>query len=167
MTDSKDSRQYVTFSLAEELFAVEVGRTREILDLVAITKVPQMPDYLLGVINLRGQVVPVIDLRCKLGMVEAERTKDSCIIVLEICSGGEMVIAGALADQVREVVELDAGQIEAAPRMGVKLRTEFIRGIGKINEQFMILLNIDSLFAGDDSLLAGESQGELAEAVGS
>ena len=157
VTESGESRQYVTFCLGEELFGVEVTRAREILDLVPVTKVPQTPDYLLGVINLRGQVVPVVDLRIKLGLPKAETTRDSCVIVMEVQVDGEVLIVGGLADAVREVLELRDDQIEPAPRLGVKLKTEFIAGMGKIDEQFLILLEIDRVFSSEELALVQEA----------
>lgn len=159
-------QQYVCFSLAEELFAIEVTRAREILDMVPITKVPQTPAYLLGVINLRGQVVPVVDMRRKLGMPEGTLTKDSCIIVLEASFEGEVVIVGALADQVEEVLELGSHQIEPAPRLGSRLRTDFIRGIGNVNEQFLIILDIDRVFSSEEIALVSDLNRDEAAAVG-
>jgi purine-binding chemotaxis protein CheW len=147
------SEQYVTFSLGEELFGVEVTRTREILSLTPVTKVPQTPDYLLGVINLRGQVVPVVDMRLKLGLPAGAETEDTCIIVVEVQVDGEAIIVGALADAVREVMEIRSDQIEPPPRLGTRLNTEFINGMGKIDEQFMILLNIDRIFNSEELML--------------
>ena len=144
------SQQYVTFSLGEELFGVEVTRAREILSVTPITKVPQTPEYLLGVINLRGQVVPVIDMRLKLNLPVSEETEDTCIIVVEVQVDGEAIIVGALADAVREVLEIRSDQIEPAPRLGTRLKTEFISGMGKVEEQFLILLNIDRVFSSDE-----------------
>jgi purine-binding chemotaxis protein CheW len=127
-----------------------VTRAREILSLVAVTTVPRMPEYLLGVINLRGQVVPVVDLRVKLGLPVTDVTRDSCIIVMEIEVDGEALVVGGLADSVREVLELHDDQIEPPPRMGLKLKTEFIAGMGKIDEQFLILLEIDRVFGSEE-----------------
>ncbi len=152
-TTDIDSQQYVTFSLGEELFGVEVTRTREILSLMPVTKVPQTPDYLLGVINLRGQVVPVVDMRLKLGLPAGAETEDTCIIVVEVQVDGEVLTVGALADAVREVLEIRDDQIEPPPRLGTRLKTEFITGMGKIDEQFMILLNIDRIFNSDELAL--------------
>ena len=149
-TNVTSSRQYVTFSLADELFGVEVSRAREILSLTPLTKVPQTPAYLLGVINLRGQVVPVVDMRLKLGLPAAEETEDTCIIVIEVQVDGEAIVVGALADAVREVLEVRDDQIEPPPRLGTKLNTEFINGMGKVDEQFMILLNIDRVFSSEE-----------------
>ncbi|MDH3997938.1 MAG: chemotaxis protein CheW [Desulfuromonadales bacterium] len=148
-----ESCQYVTFSLGEELFGVEVTRTREILSLTPVTKVPQTPEYLLGVINLRGQVVPVVDMRLKLNLEAGEETEDTCIIVVEVQVDGEPIIVGALADAVREVLEIRSDQIEPPPRLGTRLNTEFIKGMGKINDEFLILLDIDRVFNSDELAL--------------
>ncbi len=148
--DNVVAQQYVSFSLGEELFAVEVTRAREILSLVPVTKVPQTPDFLRGVINLRGQVVPVIDMRLKLGLPSGEQTRDTCVIVMEVLVDDEPLVVGAMADAVREVLELTDDQIEPAPRLGSRLNTEYIRGMGKVDEQFMILLDIDQVFNADD-----------------
>lgn len=161
------SQQYVTFSLGEELFGVEVTRAREILSVTPVTKVPQTPEYLLGVINLRGQVVPVVDMRLKLGLPVTEVTEDTCVIVVEVQIDGESIIVGALADAVREVLEIRSDQIEPPPRLGTRLKTEFITGMGKVNEQFLILLNIDRVFSSEELAIvqdAGQIEvGEVAE----
>jgi purine-binding chemotaxis protein CheW len=159
------SRQYVTFGLGGELFGVEVTRAREILSEVPVTRVPQTPDYLLGVINLRGQVVPVVDLRVKMGLSHAEKTRDSCIIVMEVQVDGEPLTVGGLADSVREVLELRDDQIEPPPRMGTKLRTEFIAGMGKVDEQFLILLEIDRVFSSEELAIVQEVDDLHAEVV--
>jgi len=151
--NNTSSQQYVTFSLGKELFGVEVSKTREILSLTPVTKVPQTPDYLLGVINLRGQVVPVVDMRLKLGLPAGAETEDTCIIVVDVLVDGETITVGALADAVREVLEIRSDQIEPPPRLGTRLKTEFITGMGKIDEQFMILLNIDRIFNSDELAL--------------
>jgi len=161
-TETGESRQYVTFCLGEELFGVEVARAREILDLVPVTKVPQTPDYLLGVINLRGQVVPVVDLRVKMGLPKAETTRDSCIIVIEVQVDGEPLTVGGLADSVREVLELRDDLIEPPPRLGTKLKTEFIAGMGKVDEQFLILLEIDRVFNSEELAVVQDMQTEAA-----
>lgn len=151
-----NSKQYVTFCLAEELFGVEVNRTREILSVISVTSVPQTPDYMLGVINLRGQVVPVIDMRLKLGLSAAAETQDTCIIVLEVLVDGEPIVVGALADAVREVLEIKSDAIEPPPRLGTRLKTEFIKGMGKIDDEFLILLDIDKIFNSDELAMVQE-----------
>ena len=166
-TNVISSRQYVTFSLGKELFGVEVSRTKEILSLTPVTKVPQTPEYLLGVINLRGQVVPLVDMRLKLGMPANAETEDTCIIVVEVQVDGETITVGALADAVREVLEIRTDQIEPPPKLGTRLKTEFITGMGKVNEQFLILLNIDRVFSSEELAIvqdAGQIEvGEVAE----
>ena len=144
------NQQFLSFALGDEVFAVNVLQVKEILDVINITRVPQMPDYLLGVINLRGSVVPVVDLRCKFGMEKRALNQESCIVVLEVDFDGERVVIGALTDAVREVLDLAADQIEPPPRMGMKLRSEFIRGMGKQGETFIIILDIDRIFSSDE-----------------
>lgn len=139
--------QYLTFKLDEDLFAVDVGKAREILDFVEVTRVPQTPDYMLGVINLRGSVVPVINLRRKFGMDELEHTVDTCIIVLEVAIEDSSVVIGIVADSVKEVLDLDSEQIEPPPRLGTRLNTEFIQGMGNLDGDFVIILNIDRVFS--------------------
>jgi purine-binding chemotaxis protein CheW len=139
--------QYLTFKLQEELYAVDVANIREILDFTTVTKVPKTPDFMRGVINLRGSVVPVIDMKLKFGMPETEKTVDTCVIVMEMSLDGESVILGSLADAVQEVLELEPDQIEPAPKIGTRLKTEFIRGMGKHNDQFIMILDIDKIFS--------------------
>ena len=149
--------QYLTFKLADEIFAFDVAKVREILELTSITKVPQTPDFMRGVINLRGSVVPVIDLRLNFGMQCTEQTVNTCIIVVEVNLNGETIVLGVLADSVQEVLDLEPQQIEPAPKIGTKLRTEFIRGMGKRDEQFIIILDIDKVFSGDELLAVRDS----------
>ena len=149
--------QFLTFRLAQETFAIEVLKAREIIDCIDPTKVPQMPAELLGVINLRGKVVPVINLRCKFGMPDAERTRDNCIIIIEIMSDGEKALIGILVDAVKEVLNLNNDQIEPPPKMGTRLKTEYIRGMGKRGDEFMIILDADRVFSTDDLNLYQET----------
>jgi len=152
------SQQFLSFALGDEVFAVNVLQVKEILDVINITRVPQMPDYMLGVINLRGSVVPVVDLRCKFGMEERAQGQETCIVVLEVDFDGERVVIGALTDAVREVLDLSADQIEPPPRMGMKLKSEFIRGMGKQGENFIIILDIDRIFSSDELCVIRESE---------
>ncbi|HEY5512290.1 MAG TPA: chemotaxis protein CheW [Geomonas sp.] len=149
-TETVASTQYLTFKLGEEIFALDVAEVREILDFTAVTKVPRTPPYMRGVINLRGSVVPVMDLRLKFGMSATEQTVNSCIIVVEMTLEGDNIVIGVLADAVQEVIDLEPEQIEPAPRIGTKLNMEFIVGMGKHNETFMMILDIDRIFAGSD-----------------
>ncbi len=144
---SVEMNQYLTFKLDEEVFGLAIGKVREVLDFSTVTRVPQTPDYMRGVINLRGSVVPVIDLNLKFGMNKTEKTVNTCIIIAEIEMDGEVTILGALADSVQEVVELEPDQIEPAPKIGTKLNTEFIKGMGRRDDVFIILLDIDKVFS--------------------
>lgn len=147
MAEELQSTQYLTFTLDDEVFAVDVARVREILEMPSITKVPQVPDFMRGVINLRGCVVPVIDLRQKFGMQETAQTVNTCIIVVEVDMDGENIVLGALADSVQEVIEMEPSQIEAAPHIGTHLDTAFLKGMGKHNERFVMILDIDKVFS--------------------
>jgi purine-binding chemotaxis protein CheW len=109
-----------------------------------------MPDFMRGVINLRGGVVPVVDLRLKFGMSMTENTVDTCIIIMEISLEGETTLLGALADSVQEVMNLEPDQIEPPPRIGTRLKTEFIKGMGKKNDDFVMILDIDKVFSTDE-----------------
>jgi purine-binding chemotaxis protein CheW len=139
--------QYLTFKLGDEIFALDVAKVREILDFTTVTKVPQTPDFMRGVINLRGSVVPVVDMRLKFGMSSTEKTVNTCIVVVEVSLDEENIILGALADSVQEVIDLEPDQIEPAPRIGTGLRTEFIRGMGKSDSRFIMILDIDRVFS--------------------
>jgi len=141
------SNQFLTFTLDQEVFGLDIGKVREVLDYTTLTKVPQTPDFMRGVINLRGSVVPVVDMRLKFGLPMTQRTVNTCIIIVEVDLNGEKTVLGALADSVREVIDLNAGDIEPAPKIGTKLNTEFIKGMGKAEEKFIILLDFDRVFS--------------------
>ncbi len=149
-TSNVEANQYLTFMLDDEVFGLAIEKVREILDFTSVTKVPQTPDYMRGVINLRGSVVPVMDLRLKFGMEKTEKTVNTCIVIAEIEIDGEITVLGALADSVQEVLDLEPDQIETAPRVGTKLRTDFIKGMGRSNERFIILLDIDKVFSSEE-----------------
>ncbi|MFO8042487.1 MAG: chemotaxis protein CheW [Alkalispirochaeta sp.] len=154
-----DSNQYLTFTLLEEQYAVEVYDVKEVLEYTTVTRVPRTQDFMRGVINLRGSVVPVIDLRLKFGMGETEKTIETSIIVMEVEIGGDKVTVGTLADSVQEVINLDDSQIEPAPQIGTRINTEFIRGIGKQDERFIIILDIDRIFSEEELTTVVEEVG--------
>jgi len=145
--DPMETTQYLTFRLDEELFALDIAKVREVLDLTAITRVPRTPEYMLGVINLRGSVVPVVDLRLKFGMTKSEKTVNTCIIITEVMVDDETVILGALVDSVQEVIDLEPGDLEPPPKIGARLNTDFIKAMGKHNDRFIIILYIDKVFS--------------------
>ena len=150
ISEIKEATQHLTFKLDDEVFAVDISKIREVLEFKAVTKVPRTPDFMCGVINLRGGVVPVVDLRLKFGMPEAEKTVNTCIIIVEVSLDNETTVLGALAASVQEVFELEPDQIEPAPKIGTKLNTEFIRGMGKRDGEFIIILDIDKAFSSDE-----------------
>jgi len=154
-----ETTQYLTFTLSGEEFALDIAKVREVLDYTTITRVPRMPPHMSGVINLRGSVVPVIDLKMKLGMPATEKTVNTCIVIVEVEMDGELVQTGALADSVQEVMDIDPKAIEPPPRLGTRLRTEFIRGMGKRDDRFLIILDIDRVLADDELALAAEAGG--------
>ena len=144
---SERAGQYLTFVLAEEEYGLEILKVREIISLMDITTVPQMPDYVKGVINLRGKVVPVVDLRLKVGMPAAERTDQTCIIVVDIGH----VEMGILVDRVSEVLDIAPEDIEDTPSFGVQVNTDYILGMGKTEGKVTILLDISKLLSQSDT----------------
>lgn len=155
--------QYLTFELAAEVFALEISKVREVLDFTTVTKVPQTPDFMLGVINLRGAVVPVVDMRLKFGLEKTDTSVNTCIIIVEIEVDGEATVLGAMADSVQEVLDLNFDQIEPPPRIGTRLKTKFIKGMGKKENQFIIILDIDRVFSVDELAMARD-MGEASAA---
>jgi purine-binding chemotaxis protein CheW len=149
---------FLSFKLDQEIFAINVERVLEILEMKQITKVPKSPDYLCGVINLRGNVLPVIDTRIKFGLSATEFTVNTCIVVLHISFENEFLTIGALVDSVQEVLDIKDDQFQIPPTIGLKYRAEFISGMYKIDEQFIMLLDIDKVFSPDEIVEVKESK---------
>jgi len=149
---------YITFKLGPELFAIEVARVREVLDRSEITRMPMAPPCMLGVVNVRGSAVPVIDLRSKLGLAPATDTVHTRIVVLEIDLDGRPTVVGGLADSVHEVIELDHSQLSDPPRIGMRWRADLIEGLGKKADQFILVLDLARVFASDEALRAVAAQ---------
>ncbi|HUX50032.1 MAG TPA: chemotaxis protein CheW [Spirochaetia bacterium] len=145
-----EKSQYLTFTLDKEQYAIDVAKVKEVLEYSTVTKVPRTPLFMRGVINLRGSVVPVVDLRMKFDMGETEKTISTSIIVVEVIIEGETVVIGTLADSVQEVINLDRGQIEPTPQIGTKIDADFIEGIGKQDGRFIMILDIDRVFTESD-----------------
>ena len=148
-----ETRQYLTFKLDSEVYALDVATVREVLDFTTVTRIPRTPEFMRGVINLRGSVVPVVDLRLAFGMTATEKTVNTCIIVVEVRLDGDTTIMGALADSVEEVIDLEPEQIQPAPQIGTSIKTDFIRGMGRRDTNFLMILDIDRVFSADQ--LAG------------
>lgn len=151
MTDAiRQLNQYLTFTLAEELFACNISTVREILDAAETTKIPMTPPYMRGVINLRGHAVPVVDLRITFGMEPAPVTVDTCVIITEINVKGEAIPLGALADSVQEVLEIAPEEISPPPRLGASIDTHFMTGMARMGERFCILLDLNAVFSDEE-----------------
>ncbi|MFP4448035.1 MAG: chemotaxis protein CheW [Bacteroidota bacterium] len=138
---------YLTFKLGEEEFAANVSKVLSIMEMTKITKVPKSPEYMQGVINLRGQVLPVVDTRIKFGMSPTEFTQNTCIIVMEVDVENEHVLVGALVDSVQEVLELNDEDIQPPPSIGTNYKSEFISGMAKVDEKFIMILDMDKVFS--------------------
>jgi purine-binding chemotaxis protein CheW len=160
--DTRETTQFLTFKLADEVFALDITKVREVLDFTTVTKVPRTPEFLRGVINLRGSVVPVVDLRLKFGMARTESSVNTCIIITEVTVDNDTTILGALADSVQEVLDLEPGNIAPAPKIGTKLKTEFIKGMGRRDDRFIIILDIDKVFSADELALVKQEEGSAA-----
>lgn len=152
----KESGQYLTFQLGDELFAFDVLRTNEVLEITQVTRIPGANDAMIGVINLRGSVVPVIDLRKRLNMPEKERTVDTSIIIIDTDYGDEKITLGVLVDAAKQVIMLDKTQLEPPPKVGMKMNIEYITAIGKHDNNFIILLNSDRIFSEKELIAAVE-----------
>lgn len=149
---------YLSFKIGEEAFAVHVNDVLNILEMTKITSIPKAPKYLKGVINLRGMVLPVVDARLKFNMDEKEYTTNTCIIVMDLEINDELVHVGFIVDQVLEVLELDEKEIEPSPSLGTSYKAEFITGMARANDEFVMLLNMEKIFSLDElSMLKAEN----------
>ena len=150
MTQTETHQSYLTFWIGDELFATNVSKVLEILEVPKITKVPRSPDFMRGVINLRGAVLPVIDTRIKFGLPITPDTVNTCIVVLTLEMEGHELMIGAIADSVKEVIEVTEQDILDPPSVGSNYKAEFVEGMLKLNEQFIMLLDIDKVFASNE-----------------
>ena len=146
-----DQAQYLGFHIAEEEYAIGILRVREILEFDTVTRVPTTPPSIRGVINLRGSVVPVVDLAVKLGLAPSVVTKRSCVVVVEVDLDGERTVMGLLADAVSQVMDLAASEIEPPPPFGTRVRVECLLGMGRAGKKFVLLLDIDKLLSLEDA----------------
>lgn len=147
-----DAKQYLTFTLGTEMFSINILCIKEIIWYANLTEVPMMPACIRGVINLRGAVVPVMDLSARFGKVSTPVTKSTCIVIIEVGTQneGEHQNMGIVVDAVQAVLEIAASDIEPAPSFGAKIRPDFIEGIGKVNGKFVILLNVNQVLSAEE-----------------
>jgi purine-binding chemotaxis protein CheW len=148
----EETIEYLSFQLGEELFAIEVSKVREVLEYTTITRIPGAPDFMKGVINVRGSVVPVMDLKNKINMAESETGINTRIVVMELMINEEKVIIGSIADTVEEVISLYPGQIQAPPKFGSKLRIDFVKGILEQDDRLIIILDLERIASVDNAL---------------
>jgi purine-binding chemotaxis protein CheW len=155
-TDVSD-RQFLTFQVAGEEYALGVLRVREILEYGVVTRVPLTPPWIRGVFNLRGGVVPVVDLAVKFGVPRGETTPRTCIVIVEASLGGEAALMGLVADAVNQVLELRPEDIEAPPTFGTRVRIDYLLGVAKAEKRFVLLLDIDRVLSSDELLTLAET----------
>ncbi len=160
------TNQYLTFKLGPEVYAIDVGSARQIVEFSLITQIPKTPPWIRGVINLRGTVVPVLDLKLKFELGVTERSVNTCVIIIEVASEGDTLVVGVLTDGVQEVFELEASQIEPPPRFGMRVSTEYLRGMGRRGDQLFIILDPQKIFsAGELERAADAAQVAPTEAA--
>lgn len=162
-TDLNEIHEYLTFKIAEEFFAINVGNIKEVLGVPRITRVPRMPEFISGVINLRGNVIPVLDMRLKFGMGQTPITADTGIIVTEIADVfdediSEKIVIGIFSDEVSKVVTFNPSDIESPPKIGISIDTDFIAGMGKLDDDFVIILSIDKILSQQEMMTDREVQ---------
>jgi purine-binding chemotaxis protein CheW len=166
-------QQYLTFFLADEEYAINIQRVKEIIEYTTVTKVPKVPEWIRGVINLRGNVVPVVDLTVRFGLEERQVTKTTCIVIVEVEQDSERTVMGVIADAVNQVIDLAPKDIEEPPAFGTRMRLEYLFGMGKLGKKFALILNIDSVLSNSELLTVSSLQvpavdvridaGEIAE----
>lgn len=152
---AQEPQQYLTFMLGGEVFAIGILHIKEIIEYGQLTTVPMMPAFIRGVINLRGAVVPVVDLASRFGGKPSQVTRRSCIVILEMDVEDEIQVMGVVVDAVNEVLEIAATEIEPPPSFGTRVRTDFIQGMGKVQERFVIILNVNNVLSSEELALIG------------
>lgn len=154
-----ENSQYLTFILGNEVFAINILNIKEIIEYGQLTEVPRMPSFIRGVINLRGSVVPVIDLTARFGKTASEITRKTCVVILEVMFEDEKHVVGVMVDAVNAVLDIEADQIEPAPTFGANIRSDFIQGMGKVENKFVIILDVNYVLSMDEmAVLAGAVQ---------
>ncbi len=153
-----EPQQYLTYMLGGEVFAIGILHIKEIIEYGHLTTVPMMPEFIRGVINLRGAVVPVVDLASRFGGRRSEVTRRSCIVILELLVEEQTQVIGVVVDAVNEVLEIAASEIEPPPAFGTRIRTDFIAGMGKVQDKFVIILNIDNVLSSEDLAQIGQAK---------
>jgi purine-binding chemotaxis protein CheW len=157
-------QQYLTFFLSDEEYAINIQRVKEIIEYTTVTKVPKVPEWIRGVINLRGNVVPVVDLTVRFGLEARPVTKTTCIVIVEVEQDNERAVMGVIADAVNQVIDLTPKDIEEPPAFGTRVRLEYLFGMGKLGKKFALILNIDSVLNNSELLAVSTLQSAPVEA---
>ncbi|MGE4299884.1 MAG: chemotaxis protein CheW [Desulfovibrionaceae bacterium] len=167
MTERPESEtnQHLTFRLDREVFALNIAVVREVLEMTRITRIPRTPEFMRGVINLRGHAVPVADMRMKCGMQPVAQTVNTCIIITEVDLNGEKTIVGVMVDAVCEVLEMPPESIEPPPRMGTAIRSDYIHGMGRHESDFVMILDIHKVFSAEELASFSAAGGAMEEAA--
>jgi purine-binding chemotaxis protein CheW len=165
MKEAVEQTQYLTYYLAGEEYAVGILRVKEIIEYDTLTKVPGTPPFIRGVINLRGSVVPVVDLAVKFGLPETPVTKRTCIVIVEVDVEDERTVMGVVADAVSQVVDLSSREIEAPPSFGTRVRMDYLQGMGKVDKKFILILDIDRVLSGNEILAVAAASEGLSESA--
>lgn len=164
--DAQNQQQHLSFMLGQQAYAVNILSIKEIIEHGQLTDVPMMPAFIRGVINLRGRVVPVIDLQARFGRAQTAINRRTCIVIIEVAAEAGQQEIGIMVDAVNEVIDIPADEIEPAPSFGAGLNAAFIRGMGKVNGDFLMILDLDSILSeADMAALAGVGSGEQAESA--
>jgi purine-binding chemotaxis protein CheW len=156
-------QQYLTFFLADEEYAINIQCVKEIIEYTTVTTVPKMPEWIRGVINLRGNVVPVVDLTVRFGLESRPVTKTTCIVIVEVEQDGERTVMGVIADAVNQVIDLAPEEIEEPPAFGARVRLEYLSGMGKLGKKFALILNINSVLSNVELLTVSTLQEATAD----
>ena len=154
---AEEDHQYLTFLLSGEMFAIAILNIKEIIEYGNLTEVPMMPDFIRGVINLRGSVVPVVDLSARFGRNKTEISRRTCIVIIEVESGDEKHDIGVMVDSVSEVLEIPRSEIEPPPAFGAKIRVDFMHGMGKVAGKFVIILDANKVLSVDELSMLGQA----------
>jgi purine-binding chemotaxis protein CheW len=159
--EEAEGQQYLTFTLGGEMFAIEIDNIKEIIEYGSLTEVPMMPGFIRGVINLRGSVVPVVDLSVRFGRNKTEISRRTCIVIIEVEGDGEKHDIGVMVDSVSEVLEIPRSEIEPPPAFGAKIRVDFIHGMGKVAGKFVIILDANKVLSVDELSMLGQAAGTM------
>lgn len=157
---SLDASQFLTFVLSDEEFAVPIMQVKEIIEYDGLTSVPMVPEFIAGALNLRGGIVPVVNLAIKFGMEPSEMTRRTCVVVMEVMMDNEPTVMGMLVDKVLQVLDITEENIEPAPSLGAQIRTDFIRGMGKLEDRFVIILAINKVLSAEEIAVVGNLHDE-------